>query len=75
MHLVCFIIRICHDARSPERQIQRDLYCTASERNLNILREFEILRTVNIFGIRHTHCVALCAPGEVSGQFIAHQIP
>ena len=22
MHLVCFIIRIFHDARSPERQIQ-----------------------------------------------------
>ena len=75
MHLVGFIIRIYHDARSPERQLQRDLYCTASDRYINILREFEVLRTVNIFGIRNTHCVALYAPDEVSGQFTAHQMP
>ena len=26
MHLVCFIIRIYHDARSPERQIMMNWY-------------------------------------------------
>ena len=55
--------------------MQRGVYCTASERYINFLREFEVLRTVNIFGIGNLHCVASYAPGEVSGQFIAHQMP
>ena len=63
MHLVGFIIRMCHDARSPERQIQIFLHSACFENLMFITRKTTLY--MYMYNIVHVHIVQRNCPKHV----------